>query len=180
MVNVIMELIDRFIEFILQRLPDDATENEKNRYVMRMMVISFSVLFWGLIAITAANIDLKRDNYALNKTVGKVNTLLDINNPANPLNTLLILNNDTLSKLHKVNQENSDLVRQLLNLKVQLSVCTTGFIKAEETFIHEGSPNPDNDNLPKEPPAAIVNRPMVGIKEDDKPHDEPLPLVEVE
>lgn len=188
MVNVIMELIDRFIEFILQRLPDEATENEKSRYVMRMMVISFSVLFWGLIAITTANIDLKRDNYVLNKTVGKVNTLLDVNNPTNPLNSLLLLNNESLVKLHKVSQENSalslenlrlellskQLQHELLeeegisnNLRTQLNAC-----KDTPVIKNSKIEKPPIDDLPDDPNHAKYHRPIAAIKEDDPITDE--------
>lgn len=171
MVNVIMELIDRFIEFILQRLPDDATETEKHCYVMRMMVITFSVLFWGLIAITVANIDLKRDNYTLNKTVGKVNTLLDVNNPTNPLNALLLLNNETLVKLHGVNEENTLLVKETWYLQTKLSVCANRLVQLEGEVVQEDTP-PTTENFPKKPTEAIITRPINGIKEDEKLIDE--------
>lgn len=171
MVNVIMELIDRFIEFILQRLPDDAPETEKHRYVMRMMVISFSVLFWGLIAITAVNIDLKRDNYALNKTVGKVNKLLDVNDTTNPLNALLILNKETLVKLQGVNHENIELTKMALQLQSQLSVCKEGLVILDDKIKEEQNDPLDNRSPPK-PTEAIINRPINGIKEDEKLIDE--------
>lgn len=165
MVNVLMELIDRFIEFILQRLPDKASDNEKHRYVIKMMIISFAVLLWGLIALTIANVDLKRDNYALNRSVSKVNTLLDVNSPDSPLNSLLLLNNESLVKLQKVKRENdrlgvevTRLTMSTIRLKEYLKQCTLQGV---------GEWNNPYEEPPVDPKQFQIVPPVKGIKEDE-------------
>ena len=115
MFKVIEELMNRFIEFILQFVSGTNAE-ERLTSALRTCIISATVLFWLVVSLLVSTVLQKVEIANLQAGIKKVNILFDSSSNDSPFSEFIKLNNSLVERLELSTQEKEYLIRQNVKL----------------------------------------------------------------
>lgn len=131
MFKVIEELMNRFIEFILQFVSGTNAE-ERLTSALRTCIYTTTVLFWLVVSLLISTVLQKVEIAGLQTGIKKVNVLFDSTSTDSPFAEFIKLNNSLIERLEISTQEKEFLIRENVKLMSLNDFATAQRKKDEE------------------------------------------------
>ena len=135
MFKVIEELMNRFIEFILQFVSGNGAE-ERLTSALRTCIYTTTVLFWLVVSLLVSTVLQKVEIASLQEGIKKVNVLFDPSSNNGPFSEFIKLNNSLVERLEISTREKEFLIRENVRLMSLSDFLTTQNAK-QETIINK-------------------------------------------
>lgn len=115
MFKVIEELMNRFIEFILQYVKGESAE-ERLTSALRTSIYTTTALFWLLVSLLVSSVLMKIEIANLQAGIQRINVLFDSSAQNSPFSEFIKLNNSLVQRLELSTQEKEFLIRENVKL----------------------------------------------------------------
>lgn len=111
MFKVIEELMNRFIEFILQYV-QGTTAEERLTSALRTCIYTTTALFWLVISLLVSSVLMKVEIANLQAGIQRINVLFDSSATNSPFSEFVKLNNSLVQRLELSVKEKESLLRE--------------------------------------------------------------------
>lgn len=115
MFKIIEELMNRFIEFILQYVKGESAE-ERLTSALRTSIYTTTALFWLLVSLLVSSVLMKIEIANLQAGIQRINVLFDSSAQNSPFSEFIKLNNSLVQRLELSTQEKEYLIRENVKL----------------------------------------------------------------